>query len=71
MAAFFVMFLSPISGHRQLGLFGAVGVGLAALFALFILPLFIPVKAMRQRPSAAADGAAPDDCSTGGHGTRA
>jgi predicted exporter/SAM-dependent methyltransferase len=46
MAAFFVMFLSPISGHRQLGLFGAVGVGLAALFALFILPLFIPVNAM-------------------------
>ena len=46
MAAFFVMFLSPISGHRQLGLFGAVGVGLAALFALFILPLFIPVKAV-------------------------
>jgi predicted exporter/SAM-dependent methyltransferase len=45
MAAFFVMFLSPISGHRQLGLFGVVGVGLAALFALFILPLFIPVKA--------------------------
>ena len=46
MAAFFVMFLSPISGHRQLGLFGVVGVGLAALFALFILPLFIPVKAV-------------------------
>jgi predicted exporter/SAM-dependent methyltransferase len=45
MAAFFVMFLSPISGHRQLGLFGVVGVGLAALFALFILPLFIPVEA--------------------------
>ena len=45
MAAFFVMFLSPISGHRQLGLFGVVGVGLAALFALFILPVFIPVKA--------------------------
>ncbi len=51
MAAFFVMFLSPISGHRQLGLFGAVGVGLAALFALFILPLFIPVKAVpKARP---------------------
>jgi predicted exporter/SAM-dependent methyltransferase len=45
MAAFFVMFLSPISGHRQLGLFGVVGVGLAALFAMFILPLFIPVEA--------------------------
>jgi predicted exporter/2-polyprenyl-3-methyl-5-hydroxy-6-metoxy-1,4-benzoquinol methylase len=51
MAAFFVMFLSPISGHRQLGLFGVVGVGLAALFALFILPLFIPVKvAANARP---------------------
>jgi predicted exporter/SAM-dependent methyltransferase len=43
-AAFFVMFLSPISGHRQLGLFGLLGVGLAALFAIFILPVFIPVK---------------------------
>ena len=46
MAAFFVMLLSPISGHRQLGLFGALGVGLAAMFAIFILPLFIPVKAV-------------------------
>ena len=45
MAAFFVMFLSPVSGHRQLGLFGALGVGLAALFAIFILPVFIPVNA--------------------------
>ena len=44
MAAFFVMFLSPVSGHRQLGWFGAVGVGLAALFALFVLPVFIPVQ---------------------------
>jgi predicted exporter/SAM-dependent methyltransferase len=46
MAAFFVMFLSPVSGHRQLGLFGVVGVGMAALFALLILPLFIPVQAI-------------------------
>jgi len=45
MAAFFVMFLSPVSGHRQLGLFGVVGVALAALFALVVLPLFIPVGA--------------------------
>ena len=45
MAAFFVMLLSPVSGHRQLGLFGALGVGLAALFAMLILPVFIPVKA--------------------------
>ena len=45
MAAFFVMFLSPVSGHRQLGGFGALGVGLAAAFALFILPVFTPVQA--------------------------
>jgi predicted exporter/trans-aconitate methyltransferase len=51
MAAFLVMFLSPVSGHRQLGLFGAVGVGLAAVFALFILPLCIPVKALPGAPA--------------------
>ena len=45
MAAFLVMFVSPVSGHRQLGLFGVVGVALAAMFALVILPLFIPVGA--------------------------
>lgn len=45
MAAFLVMFVSPISGHRQLGLFGLVGVALAALFAMAILPLFIPLGA--------------------------
>jgi SAM-dependent methyltransferase len=33
-----------VGGHRQLGLFGAVGVGAAAVFALLVLPLFIPVK---------------------------
>ena len=43
MAAFLVMFVSPVSGHRQLGLFGAVGVALAALFAMVVLPLFVPV----------------------------
>lgn len=42
MAAFFAMFFSPVSGHRQLGLFGTVGVALAAAFALLVLPLFIP-----------------------------
>jgi uncharacterized protein len=42
MAAFLAMFASPVSGHRQLGLFGAVGVALAALFAMVVLPLFIP-----------------------------
>jgi predicted exporter/SAM-dependent methyltransferase len=46
MAAFFVMFFSPVSGHRQLGLFGMVGVGVASAFALVVLPLFIPVGAV-------------------------
>jgi predicted exporter/SAM-dependent methyltransferase len=45
MAAFLVMFVSPVSGHRQLGLFGAVGVALAALFAMLVLPLFVPAGA--------------------------
>jgi predicted exporter/SAM-dependent methyltransferase len=45
MAAFLVMLVSPVSGHRQLGLFGAVGVALAALFAMLVLPLFIPAGA--------------------------
>ncbi len=44
MAAFLVMFLSPVPGHRQLALFGSLGVALAALFALIVLPLTIPVQ---------------------------
>ena len=48
MAAFFVMFISPVSGHRQLGWFGAVGVALAAVFAIGLLPLFIPDQPGRQ-----------------------
>lgn len=44
MAAFVVMLFSPISGHRQLGIFSLIGVGLASAFAIFILPLFIPVQ---------------------------
>lgn len=43
MAAFLVMLVSPVSGHRQLGLFGASAVAFAALFAGFVLPLFVPV----------------------------
>lgn len=46
MAAFLVMFASPVSGHRQLGAFGAVGVMLAAAFALVLLPVFIPVSTL-------------------------
>jgi len=59
MAAFVVMFLSPVSGHRQLGLFGALGVGLAALFALFVLPVFIPVKTAVPNLSSSASSPAP------------
>jgi predicted exporter/2-polyprenyl-3-methyl-5-hydroxy-6-metoxy-1,4-benzoquinol methylase len=44
MAAFWVMFISPVSGHRQLATCGAVGVALAALFAILILPLFVPLS---------------------------
>jgi predicted exporter/SAM-dependent methyltransferase len=44
MAAFLVMFASPVSGHRQLGVFGAVAVGGAAVFALLFLPAFIPLR---------------------------
>lgn len=51
MAAFLVMFVSPVSGHRQLGLFGAVGVALAAGFAIVVLPLFVPVGAAGAAPA--------------------
>lgn len=55
MAAFFVMFFSPVSGHRQLGLFGVAGVALAAGVALVVLPLFIPAGAAGGGREAAAD----------------
>jgi predicted exporter/SAM-dependent methyltransferase len=44
MAAFLVMLVSPVSGQRQLGEFGAVGVALAAVFATVILPVFLPAN---------------------------
>lgn len=50
MAAFLVMLVSPISGHRHLGLFGAVGVAVAAVVALLILPLFVPAGARAAVP---------------------
>lgn len=51
MAAFFIMLLSPVSGHRQLGMFSALGVFGAMLFSVFVLPAFVPVKAA-QHPTA-------------------
>jgi len=42
-AAFTVLATSPMRGYQQLGVFGAVGVLMAASFALFVLPLLVPL----------------------------
>lgn len=42
-AAFIVLACSPMRGYQQLGIFGAVGVLMSAAFALFVLPLLIPL----------------------------
>ncbi len=42
-AAFTVLATSPMEGYQQLGLFGAIGVFGAATFALFVLPLLVPL----------------------------
>ena len=42
-AAFMVLAGSPMRGYQQLGLFGAVGVLMSAAFALFVLPLLVPL----------------------------
>jgi len=44
MAAFLLLLLSPVAGHRQLGLFAASGVFFAALFAIVVLPVLMPVR---------------------------
>ena len=49
-AAFTVLATSPMEGYQQLGLFGAVGVLMAATFALFILPLLVPPPKQNQVP---------------------
>ena len=42
-AAFIVLATSPMSGYQQLGIFGAVGVLMSAVFALIVLPLIVPL----------------------------
>jgi 1-acyl-sn-glycerol-3-phosphate acyltransferase len=42
-SAFVVLAFSPMHGNQQLGIFGAVGVAVAALFALIVLPLLVPL----------------------------
>ena len=50
MAAFSCLLLSTLPGQRQTGLFAVIGVGMAALFAVFLLKYFIPEDTGRQRP---------------------
>ena len=38
MTAFLMLVISPVAGHRQVGLFAAIGVVFAALFAIVLLP---------------------------------
>jgi len=47
-AAFLVLSTSPMEGYRQLGMFGAVGVLMSAAFALFVLPLLVPLPKEKQ-----------------------
>lgn len=42
-AAFIVLAVSPMSGYRQLGIFGATGVLMSAAFALTVLTLLVPL----------------------------
>jgi uncharacterized protein len=49
-AAFIVLATSPMHGYQQLGIFGAVGVLFSAAFALFILPLLIPLPKQTNLP---------------------
>ena len=49
-AAFAVLSTSPMRGYRQLGVFGGLGVVLAAAFALFILPLLVPLPEQKDVP---------------------
>jgi uncharacterized protein len=49
-AAFVVMTTSPMHGYQQLGIFGAVGVLFSALFAIFILPLLVPIPKETGQP---------------------
>ncbi len=50
MAAFVVMTSSPMHGYQQLGVFGALGVLFSAAFALFILPLLVPIPKQSNQP---------------------
>ena len=50
MAAFVVMTSSPMHGYQQLGVFGALGVLFSAAFALFILPLLVPIPKQGNQP---------------------
>ncbi|PIU17813.1 MAG: hypothetical protein COT18_12030 [Elusimicrobia bacterium CG08_land_8_20_14_0_20_59_10] len=48
-AAFLCLLLSPMPGQRQLGVFGAVGIGGAALFSLLALPQMFSLRPPRRK----------------------
>lgn len=48
-AAFLCLLLSPMPGQRQLGVFGAVGIGGAALFSLLALPQLFSLRPPRRK----------------------
>ena len=50
MAAFSCLMLSSLSAQRQMGLFAILGVGGAAVFAVYLLPYFIPVRPAARAP---------------------
>jgi predicted exporter len=50
LSAFLVMLISPVESHRQIGLFSAVGVAVAALTSLVLIPLMVPLDTQGSRP---------------------
>jgi len=50
MATFFILCLSPVLGHRQLGLYAMVGVPVAAILSVVVLPLIVPHRIGEKKP---------------------
>src|ERR1019366_9135931 len=54
--AFVVLAFSPMEGIAQLGIFGAVGVLTSAAFALFVLPLIVPLPQRKELSETSLSG---------------
>ena len=48
--AFLIMLFSPVAGHRQVGVYAATGVGVAAVLAILALPPFVPLRRGLHQP---------------------